>query len=112
MNWRSCRREKNKLINDTKFLLYLRNAKDLKETEHSNYNLRSFQILRLIISKIFSLLGSGYLVDYAAAAKSRQSCLTLCDLIDGSPPGSHIPGILQARTLEWVAISFSNVSEL
>ena len=44
----------------------------------------------------------------AAAAKSRQSCPTLCDPIDGSPPGSTVPGILQARTLEWVAISFSN----
>ena len=44
----------------------------------------------------------------AAAAKSLQSCLTLCDPIDGSPPGSSIPGILQARILEWVAISFSN----
>ena len=44
----------------------------------------------------------------AAAAKSLQSCSTLCDPIDGSPPGSAIPGILQARTLEWVAISFSN----
>ena len=44
----------------------------------------------------------------AAAAKSRQSCPTLCDPIDGSPPGSAVPGILQARTLEWVAISFSN----
>ena len=44
----------------------------------------------------------------AAAAKSRQSCPTLCDPIDGSPPGSAFPGILQARTLEWVAISFSN----
>ena len=43
-----------------------------------------------------------------AAAKSLQSCLTLCDPIDGSPPGSPAPGILQARTLEWVAISFSN----
>ena len=43
-----------------------------------------------------------------AAAKSRQSCPTLCDPIDGSPPGSPVPGILQARTLEWVAISFSN----
>jgi len=42
------------------------------------------------------------------AAKSLQSCPTLCDPIDGSPPGSPIPGILQARTLEWVAISFSN----
>jgi len=44
----------------------------------------------------------------AAAAKLLQSCLTLCDPIDGSPPGSRVPGILQARTLEWVAISFSN----
>ena len=42
----------------------------------------------------------------AAAAKSLQSCLTLCDPIDGSPPGFPIPGILQARTLEWVAIAF------
>jgi len=47
--------------------------------------------------------------EYAAAiAKSLQSCPTLCDPIDGSPPGSSIHGILQARTLEWVAISFSN----
>ena len=44
----------------------------------------------------------------AAAAKSLQSCPTLCDPIDGSPSGSSVPGILQARTLEWVAISFSN----
>ena len=44
----------------------------------------------------------------AAAAKSLQSCPTLCDPIDGSPPGSPVPGILQARTLEWVAMSFSN----
>ena len=47
-------------------------------------------------------------VTAAAAAKSLQSCPTLCDPIDCSPPGSHVPGILQARTLEWVAISFSN----
>ena len=44
----------------------------------------------------------------AAAAKSLQSCPTLCDPIDGSPPGFPVPGILQARTLEWVAISFTN----
>ena len=51
-----------------------------------------------------------YVVSYAAAAaaKSLQSCPTLCDPIDGSPQGSPVPGILQARTLEWVAISFSN----
>ena len=52
---------------------------------------------------MMKLYGSGY-----AAAKSLQSCPTLCDPIDGSPPRSPIPGILQARTLEWVAISFSN----
>ena len=44
----------------------------------------------------------------AAAAKLLQSCPTLCDPVDGSPPGSPVPGILQARTPEWVAISFSN----
>ena len=47
----------------------------------------------------------------AAAAKTLQSCPTLCDPIDGSQPGSSVPGILQARTLEWVAISFSSASE-
>ena len=47
-------------------------------------------------------------ISAATAAKSLQSCPTLCDPIDGSPPGSPVPGILQARTLEWVAISFSN----
>ena len=54
--------------------------------------------------------GNKYIIYYiaAAAAKSLQSCPTLCDPIDGSPPGSPVPGILQARTLEWVAISFSN----
>ena len=45
---------------------------------------------------------------FQAAARSLQSCPTLCDPIDGSPPGSPVPGILQARTMEWVAISFSN----
>ena len=49
-----------------------------------------------------------YALGSAAAAKSFQSCLTLCNPIDGSPPGSAVPGIFQARTLEWVAISFSN----
>ena len=49
-----------------------------------------------------------FLAAAAAAAKSLQSCPTLCDPIDGSPPGSPVLGILQARTLKWVAISFSN----
>ena len=56
--------------------------------------------------KIIKLLE--ILPDTAAAAKSLQSCPTLCDPIDGSPSGSPVPGILQARTLEWVAISYSN----
>ena len=53
------------------------------------------------------MLGPYHLSAAAAAAKSLQSCLTLCDPIDGSPPYSSVHGILQARTLEWVAIAFS-----
>ena len=53
-----------------------------------------------------SVLCQGVKIPHAAAAKSLQSCPTLCNPIDGSPPGSPIPGILQARTLEWVAIAF------
>jgi len=55
-------------------------------------------------------VGGGYQLTAvaAAAAKSLQSCPTLCDPIDGSPAGSPVPGILQARILEWIAISFSN----
>ena len=55
-----------------------------------------------------SVIQLTYWTSGAAAAKSLQSCPTLCDPIDGSPSGSAVPGILQARTLEWVAISFSN----
>ena len=55
----------------------------------------------------FGKLSSGHA---SATAKSLQSCPTLCDPIDGSPQGSTIPGILQARTLEWIAISFSRIS--
>ena len=77
----------------------------------------------LHIPKLFSLLsprhayqcqcglekhGNSIAWSAAAAAKSLQSCPTLCDTIDGSPPGSPIPGILQARTLQWVAVSFSS----
>ena len=56
----------------------------------------------------FPLLTIHFCISRYATAKSLQSCLTLCDPIDSSPSGSPIPGILQARTLEWVAISFSN----
>ena len=61
---------------------------------------------RTFVGKVMSLLFNK--LSDAAAAKSLQSCLTLCDPTDGSPSGSTIPGILQARTLEWVAIAFSN----
>ena len=61
------------------------------------------------LADIFFLVGHlSFNLAAAAAAKSLQSCPTLCDPMDGSPPGSPVPGILQARTLEWVAISFSN----
>ena len=61
------------------------------------------------VGKVMSLLLN--MLSAAAAAKSLQLCPTLCDPIDGSPPGSPVPGILQARTLEWVAISFSNAGK-
>ena len=67
-----------------------------------SHNIAHFKWVQLTVCKLFL----NYL--NAAAAKSLQSCPTLCSPIDGSPPGSPVPGILQARTLEWVAISFSN----
>ena len=70
-----------------------------------------FLLLRRFLCNITfaHLIPSQYLLlAAAAAAKSLQSCLTLCDPIDSSPPGSPVPGILQARTLEWVAISISS----
>ena len=68
-------------------------------------------ILPLLVE--YGTLASLYITSAAAAAaaKSLQSCLTLCNPADSSPPGSPIPGILQARTLEWAAISFSNAGE-
>ena len=60
------------------------------------------------LSSLCYTVGPCLSILYTAVAKSLQSCPTLCDPIDGSPPGSPILGILQARTLEWVAISFSN----
>ena len=73
-------------------------------TQKSNWGLLH---CRWILYQL-SYQGSPSQTDAAAAAKSLQSCSTLCDPIDGSPPGPAVPGILQARTLEWVAISFSN----
>ena len=62
----------------------------------------------LFSAAVFTVEKYLHVKEPAATATSLQSCPTLCDPIDGSPPGSPIPGILQARTLEWVAISFSN----
>ena len=71
------------------------------------------QLLAVIENKVRSELGVtiGYAAAATAAAKSLQSCLTLCDPTEGSPPGSPVPGILQARTLEWAATSFSSAWE-
>ena len=73
----------------------------------------ALQIIRKFYSQIrktpLKYLSFGeFQLAVATAAKSLQLCPTLCNPIDGSPPGSPVPGILQARTLEWVAISFSN----
>ena len=68
-------------------------------------NIPSYKGKYVIVTTSFL---NGYESIAAAAAKSLQLCLTLCNPIDSRPPGSPIPGILQARTLEWVAISFSN----
>ena len=85
-------------------------------TSYSYHQLKCLFWKNIIITIFFLvskfLLSSKYCVwpweSISAAAKSLQSCPTLCDPIDGSSPGSPVPGILQARTLEWVAISFSN----
>ena len=83
------------------------------------YHIYLKSLMRPSIEAIYSgflVICTGKLFDHylyprpaaAAAAKSLQLCLTLCDPTDGSPPGSPVPGILQARTLEWVVISFSS----
>ena len=85
-----------------------RNGVDLKEAEYVKKRLKEYieELYKKDINDPDN--HDGVSLRAAAAAKSLQSCLTLCDPIDGSPVGSPIPGILQARTLEWVAISFSN----
>ena len=82
-----------------------------KSRSHKNNKILSFAAMWMDLeNNMLSLISQRKNVLYvtAAAAKSLQSCPTLCDPIDGSPPGSPIPGILQVRILEWVAISFSN----
>ena len=70
---------------------------------HSNFRFISSWVHVEFSKELLGLVAAA-----TAAAESLQSCPTLCDPRDGSPPGSPVPGILQARTLEWVAISFSN----
>ena len=87
----------------------LQRAPETSQREILNY-LSSFDMLNYmgsIVIGVINLLRLYCIVD-AAAAKSLPSCPTLCDPTDGSPTGSPVPGILQARTLEWGAIAFSN----
>ena len=64
-------------------------------------------LVKAMVFPVVMCRGESWAIKKAAAAKLLQSCLTLCDPTDSSPPRSAVPGILQARTLEWVAISFS-----
>ena len=87
----------------------LQNRRD-KDFSQSNHKLREFITTRTSLQEMPRQFFQTE-VAAAAASKSLQSYLTLCDPIDGSPPGSPVPGIPQARILEWVAISFSNAGK-
>ena len=90
-----------------------------KVTTNLNSILKSRDItlltkVRIVTALVFPVVMYGcesWTIKKAEWVKVTQSCPTLCDLIDGSPPGSPLPGVLQARTLEWVAISFSNAQK-
>ena len=90
-------------------ILKFLNLKQLRSTEIekpvwvSQWVVKKSNLGHVIPKSLFLIISAA-----AAAAKSLQSCLTLCGPIDGSPPGSPVPGILQARTLEWVAMAFSS----
>ena len=91
----------------TILLLEMKLEETLPPTQKCVYTgLFTAALFVLIITKCWKQLKCHYAAAAAAAAKSLQSCPTLWDPKDGSPPGSPVPGILQARTLEWVAISF------
>ena len=88
-------------------LLQIRYVTTLRTSLHTSFKLRKLQLCSQNLP--YKILHTH--IHVYAAAKSLQSCPTLCDPLDGSPTGSPVPGILQARTLEWVAISFSNAWE-
>ena len=90
-------------INKTEICIYIYIRINLKNQTYFRFFKQNCSILSEIIVNWFQHCKLA-----AAAAMSLQSCPTLCDHIDGSPPGSPVPGILQARTLEWVAMLFSN----
>ena len=81
------------------------NGRPWTQSRYLRFHLRHFLSLEVDLHSFYI---SDVPATAAAAAKSLQSCPTLCNPIDSSPPGSPVPGILQARTLEWVALSFSN----
>ena len=80
-----------------------------KNNTVTDHALNTYYVLNILSTKKVRKKCHLYCNAASAAAKSLQSCLTLCDPIDGSPAGSAVPGILQARVLEWVAIAFSSV---
>ena len=93
-------------LNTNFFYLFLNAV--LIDTILRNTGINVHLFLKIPFMLLSTCSNSDHFQPLAAAAKSLQSCPTLCDPIDNSPPGSPVPGILQARTLEWVAISFSN----
>ena len=97
-------------VHSARLPLILHFSKWCHERVSLNYILRIGYIIKYCCVNIFTNFSDLWILDVtaAAAAKSLQLCPTLCDPIVGSQPGSPVPGILQARTLEWVAISFSN----
>ena len=92
----------NSIISRQDYHLSLAHQRKNKQTNKQKLS------TNLALYKVYTSHWTNLAAAAAAAAKSLQSCLTLCDPRDGSPPGSPVLGILQARTLEWVAISFSN----
>ena len=99
------------LLLSFKSLLYILDLSPLSDICFANIFSQCIAFVLIFLSVSFTKQNNLNKVPAAAAAKSLQSCPTLCDPIDGSPSDSPVPGILQARTLEWIAISFSNAQK-